>query len=504
MGEPAIDAPRFDLQALLSAHPPQRSLELHERHINPAMAAVLKTIGFDVPFVRGQGAYLFDDQGQRYIDCLGGYAVFAAGRNHPVINDAIRQALDAQLANLPGIGIFRTAPILAQQLVALAPGNRQGAPGPLDTVFFASGGAEAVDAAIKFARMATGRQGVVYCTRAYHGLTIGALSVTGNHEFREGFGPLLNDTFEIPFNDPAALERALIDHKPAAFIVEPVQGKGVNIPDAGYLARASELCKAHGTLLIADEIQTGLGRTGRWFACEHFGLVPDILVVAKALSGGISPTSAVLMSRAIHTKTFDGMSKCSKIQNTFSMNEVSMIAGLAALHVLRHEQLVERSRDVGEYLLAQMRQRLSRHEMVKEVRGLGLMIALEFERPKSLTLRLAWDAVHKVDANLFCQSIILPLLSDHRVLAQVAGHRLNVIKLIPPLVLSRTDADAIVEALDTTIAAVHRTGGPAWIIPRLGAATLRRFLPGSGSSASKAEVGASAQSAMHSSAPARG
>ena len=319
----------FDLQALLARHATD-ALALHEEFINPAMAGVLRTIGFDARHARGQGAYLYDDKGNRYIDLLGGYAVFAAGRNHPVIKDALKQALDADLPNLPGIGLFRTSGILAAELVALVPGVPGNKP---EMVFFANSGAEAIDAALKHARIATGRDGLVHCERSYHGLTMGALSVTGNDEFRAGFGNLLAGTVEVPFNDLAALERALAPRDKAAFIVEPIQGKGVNIPDEGYLAGASKLCRQHGTLLILDEIQTGLGRTGLVWAADHFGIgktwSPDIMVIAKALSGGFVPVSAVISTRPVHDAVFSSMNHCSRIQTTFGQNDLAMVAGLA-------------------------------------------------------------------------------------------------------------------------------------------------------------------------------
>jgi acetylornithine/succinyldiaminopimelate/putrescine aminotransferase len=478
----------FDLKALLDANA-DNALELFERYVNPSFAAVLKTIGFDAKYVRGQGAYLYDDRGNRYIDCLGGYAVFAAGRNHPAIRSALTQAMDLDLPNLPGVGTFRVAGLLARELARIAPRDpRDGQ--ALDTSFFASGGAEAVDAAIKFARAFAGRERVVYCHRAYHGLTCGALSVTGNHEFREGFGAMLSTT-EIPFNDAAALERELAKGDVAAFIVEPIQGKGVNLPGADYLRTASDLCRRHGALMILDEIQAGLGRTGRWWAGEHFGMcgptdghasgtwAPDLLVTAKALSGGYVPTSAVLMKRSVHARVFSSMNNCSRIQNTFSMNDLSMVAGLASLHVLREERIVENARDVGDYLTESLRRTLSKHELVKEVRGRGLMVAVEFQRPRSLMLGQAWDMLHRLDPSLFCQAIILPLMSDHRVLAQVAGHRLDVIKLIPTLVFSRADADEVVRAMDACVAACHRFPGPAWEVgKKLGSAAVRRFTGG--------------------------
>jgi ornithine--oxo-acid transaminase len=468
----------FDLAGLLKAHE-RDALDLQERYINPAYAGVLKTIGFDARYVRGEGAYLWDDAGRRYIDCLGGYAVFNVGRNHPVVRDALRQAMEMDLPNLPGVGTFRTSGLLAQRLVEIAPGRE------LDTVFFANSGAEAIDAAIKHARLATGRERILYCTRAYHGLTMGALSINGNREFRDGFGELLPGTTEIPFNDLPALERELTAGDVAAFVVEPIQGKGVNLPAADYLRRAQAACRARGTLLVLDEIQTGMGRTGAMFACEHYGAgkadgcwEPDMLVVAKGLSGGYVPVSALMCKRWIHARVFPNMNQCSKIQTTFGQNDLAMVAGLATLHVLESEGIVRRAAGVGTYLRDALRQRLSRFQMVKDVRGVGLMIAIEFGRPDSVRLRTGWDLLHKLDASLFCQAVVMPLMADHRILTQVAGHRLDVIKLIPPLVLSHADADEIIAAFETTVEACHTFPGPAWEVgKKLSAAAMRRFVP---------------------------
>lgn len=471
---------RFDLRSALDAHP--NALELFEQHVNPAFAAVLRTIGFDARYVRGQGAYLFDDRGNRYIDLLGGYAVFAAGRNHPVIRDALKQAMELDLPNLPGVGTWRLPGVLAQELIRRAPRDQRDGTG-LDTVFFASGGAEAVDVALKHARAATGRDRFVYCHRSYHGLTLGALSVTGNHEFREGFGTLGPST-EIPFNDPAALERELARGDVAAFIVEPIQGKGVNLPGEDFLRVASDLCRKHGALMILDEIQTGIGRTGAMFAGQHWGMgdagprgwCPDIMVIAKALSGGYVPVSAVLVKRAVHQKVFTSMSQCSRIQTTFGMNDLAMAAGLATLHVLEHERLVQNAAEVGDYLRDGLARTLSKYELVKDVRGKGLMIAVEFHKPRSFLLARAWDMLHALDPNLFCQAIILPLMSDHRILAQVAGHRLDVIKFIPPLVLTKADADEVIRAMDTCVGACSSPTGPVWeVSKKLSSAALKRF-----------------------------
>ena len=199
----------------------QRS-SLHTRHLNEQFVRVLKTIGYDVGFQKGQGQYLYDRDGVRYLDLLSGFGVFAIGRNHPVMREALKSVLDADMPNLVQFDVSILAGVLAERLLKYVP--------YLDKAFFANSGAETVEAAIKFARGATGRPGIVYCAHAYHGLTYGALSLTGDPNFRSGFEPLLPGCTQIPFNDLAALEQALSSRQVAAFIVEPIQGKGVNIP----------------------------------------------------------------------------------------------------------------------------------------------------------------------------------------------------------------------------------------------------------------------------------
>jgi ornithine--oxo-acid transaminase len=255
----------------------QRS-SMHTRHLNEQLVRVLKTIGYDVGFQRGIGQYLFDRDGARYLDLLSGFGVFAIGRNHPVMRNALKSVLDADMPNLVQMDVSTLAGILSEKLLENVP--------YMDKVFFANSGAETVEAAIKFARNATGRDGIVYCDHAYHGLTYGALSLTDDTNFRTGFGPLLSGCTTVPFNDLEALEKALSSKQVAGFIVEPIQGKGVNLPTDEFLSGAAALCRKYGTLFIADEIQTGLGRTGKFLAIEHWNVEPDMILLAKALSGG--------------------------------------------------------------------------------------------------------------------------------------------------------------------------------------------------------------------------
>jgi len=448
-------APRIapDISTLFAEREADR-YDMHSRHLNEQMVRVLRTIGYDVQFRRGTGPYLFDAAGERYLDLLSGFGVFGIGRNHPVLRDALKDVLDSDLPNLVQLDVSTLAGILAERLLAHVP--------YLDKVFFANSGAEAVEAAIKFARTATGRPGLVFCDHAFHGLTNGALSLNGDAVFRDGFEPLLPDCVRVPFNDLAALERALASRRVAAFVVEPIQGKGVNMPAPGYLQAAAELCRRHGTLLVADEIQTGLGRTGRFLAVEHWNVEPDMVLLSKSLSGGHVPSSAVLMRRHIFEKMFDRMDRAVVHGSTFAKNDLAMAAGIATLDVIEQERLIDRAARMGDRLLRELTAMVPRYEMLREVRGKGLMIGIEFGAPASLRLKASWSVVETASKGLFCQLITIPLFKEHKILCQVAGHASHTIKLIPAFVITDDDCDWIVRAFDETIAGSHRVPGAVW------------------------------------------
>jgi ornithine--oxo-acid transaminase len=427
---------------------------VHTRHLNEQMVRVLKTLGYDVGFCRGTGQYLFDRKGAKYLDLLSGYGVFAIGRNHPALRDALKSVLDAELPGLVQFDVSPLAGLLAQRLIGYMP--------YLDKVFFANSGTEAVEAAIKFARAATSRPGIIHCEHSFHGLTYGALSLNGDAVFRSGFEPLLPDCSAVPFNDLAALERALAPRKAAAFIVEPIQGKGVNLPDDGYLQEAAALCRRHGTLFIADEIQTGLGRTGRFLAVEHWGVEPDMVLIAKALSGGHVPVGAVLTRKRIYDKIFDRMDRAVVHGSTFAKNDLAMAAGLATLDVIETEGLISRAERLGDRLRLGLSDLIGRYEFLRAVRGKGLMIGIEFGPPTSLKLKASWNLLESANKGLFCQLITIPLFAEHKILTQVAGHASHTIKLLCPLVITEADCDWIVSAFDNVIAATHRVPGAIW------------------------------------------
>jgi ornithine--oxo-acid transaminase len=302
----------------------------------------------------------------------------------------------------------------------------------------------------------------VYCSHAFHGLSYGSLSVNGDSVFRSGFGPLLPQCIEVPFNDLAALEQALASRTIAAFIVEPIQGKGVIIPADDYLRAALDLCRKHGTLFIADEIQTGLGRTGRFLASEYWGIEPDMVLLAKSLSGGHVPVAVVLTRKWIFDKVFDRMDRAVVHGSTFAKNDLAMAAGLATLEVLESERLISNAARIGTRLLTAFEQMAIRHELVKTARGKGLMIGIEFGAPRSLALKASWNLLETANSGLFCQLIVIPLLKEHRILTQVAGHGNHVIKLLPPLIISDADCDWIEQSFEAVIADAHRVPGAIW------------------------------------------
>ena len=332
----------------------------------------------------------------------------------------------------------------------------------LDKVFFANSGTESVEAAIKFARAATGRAGIAHCSHAFHGLTYGALSMNGDTIFRKGFGGFLTDCVEVPFNDLTALEDVLKSKKIAGFFVEPIQGKGVNVPDDGYLKGVAELCRKYGTLFIADEIQTGVGRTGKFLAVEHWGVEPDVVLLAKALSGGHVPVGVVLTRKWIFDKLFNRMDRAVVHGSTFAKNDMAMAAGLATLDVLDEERVIENAAVQGERLLKSFRGMMDRYELVKDVRGKGVMIGVEFGAPKSFALKMSWHALEAANAGLFCQMITIPLFKEHKILVQVAGHASHTIKLLPPLTITHEDCAWIESSFEAAIAAAHKVPGAVW------------------------------------------
>jgi ornithine--oxo-acid transaminase len=421
--------------------------DLYARTIHPQFVRVRRTIGFDRQWARAEGASLYDVEGRRFLDMLGGFGMFNAGRNNPRIREALVEALELDTPGSVQLGVSLLPGLLGEQLLARTPPT-------LERVLFTSSGTEAVEAALKLGRAATGRSRVVSTEHGFHGLTLGALSAGGDVHFTDRFGPLLPGFSRVPFGDLDALERELRSEDVAIFIVEPIQGKGVNLPPPGYLEGAQELCRRYGTLFCVDEVQTGLGRTGRLFAFEHWGLEPDLVPVAKSLSGGYVPVGALLMARSVYDGVFDSLEHSVSHGSTFAPNDLAMAAGIATLREVDDQGLVERSARLGERLLELTRPLVERYEVAREVRGLGLMWAIEFGEPESR--RRSWRVLERAQPGIFAQLVVVPLFTDHAVLAQVAGHRLNVVKALPPLVVAEEDLELFARALEEVVAKAER------------------------------------------------
>jgi ornithine--oxo-acid transaminase len=438
----------FDLNELMAARRGE-NFRLHTEFLNPQLVKVLKTLGMDRFYERGEGCYLYDRGGERYLDFLAGFGVFALGRAHPVIKKALTDAIELDLPNLAQLDCALLPGLLAEALVGKTHDG-------LERCFFSNSGAEAVECAIKFSKYATRRPRVLHADHSFHGLTNGALSLNGGAEFREGFGPLLPGCDSVPFGDLHQLERELRRGDVAAFVVELIQGKGVYLADGAYWSGVQSLCQRYGSLFVADEVQTGLGRTGKMWAYEHYGLTPDMITVSKALSGGYVPVGATLCSTQVFDKVYSKMERAVVHSTTFGRNQLAMVAGLATLQTLEDEKIVERAQATGEALERALAPLVDRYELFKDVRGKGLMIGLEFGEPASLRLKSRWKMLETARKGLFSQLIVGPLFQRHRILTQVAADNVNIVKILPPLICGQQEVDYFVAALDDVLGDAHR------------------------------------------------
>uniref|UniRef100_E6Q578 Putrescine:2-oxoglutaric acid aminotransferase,PLP-dependent n=1 Tax=mine drainage metagenome TaxID=410659 RepID=E6Q578_9ZZZZ len=397
--------------------------ENYRRYVNPPLARVMKISGSPIE-VRAEGSTIWDQNGKPYLDFAGGYGVFTLGHRHPRVLAAVREQLD-RIA-LSGKTMFNV--LLGRASKRLA----QLAPGDLEISFWCNSGTEAVEGAIKLARVATGRKKIVATHDAYHGKTIGALSASGREAFQTPFRPLLADIAHVPFGDAAVLDAALADA--AAFIVEPVQGEGgVNVPPAGYLRAVRAACDRTGALFIADEVQTGFGRCGYRFGCDRDGVVPDLMTLAKGLSGGVVPVGAYIARSPIWMRAYG---KAPLIHtSTFGGSELACAAALAAMEVLESEDLAENARARGEQLLAGCAAIAGEFpQVVAQVRGLGLLVGVEL-RSEGYG---GW---------------IIPEMLKHGVTAAWTLNQQRVIRLEPPLVVTPEEIERALAALRAGVAA---------------------------------------------------
>jgi putrescine aminotransferase len=414
--------------------------ELHQRHLNQPLANEMALLDYDRRFVRASGAELWDENGARYLDLLSGYGALNLGHNHPRVVAAVSLMADRNHPSLIPASLGALSAALAHNLFQILPEG-------LTRAFFCNSGAEAVEGALKMARAATGRQKIIYCENSFHGKTFGALSVTGREKYRKPFEPLLPGCEAVPFGDASALESKLRRHDVAAFIIEPIQGEGgVIIPPDGYLSKARELCSRNHALLIADEVQTGFGRTGRMFACEHENVIPDVICLAKSLGGGIMPIGAYVAAEKVYRSAYGSMSKCLLHTSTFSGNPWACAAAIAAINAIVAEDLPSQAEKKGAHFLPKLQALAGNHPLIGEVRGKGLMVGVEFARPSGV------GAIFRGLAREYLASMIAAeLLTKHNILTAYTLNNPNVIRLQPPLIITTEQLDEVVAALDETL-----------------------------------------------------
>ncbi|WP_027340608.1 aminotransferase class III-fold pyridoxal phosphate-dependent enzyme [Halonatronum saccharophilum] len=400
----------------------EETISNYENHLNSGMAKLFKFMGLDTLEWKGEGVYVQDIEGKNYIDCLGGYGTFSLGHRPKEVVEAVKEQLD--LMPLSSKILFN------QALGGLAKRLAQISPGDLKYSFICNSGTEAVEGAIKLARMWKGRSHIISTVNSFHGKSLGALSVTGRDPFRKPFKPLLPDVEHVPFGDVAAL-LSTINHNTAAVILEPIQGEGgINLPPKDYLRSVREACDIYGVALILDEVQTGLGRTGKMFACEHYGISPDILVTAKALGGGVMPIGAFTATEElwevfnenpfIHTSTFGG-------------NPLACRAALATIKKIEDDNLIDRAKEMGNYLLEGLTGLAYKYpDIIEDVRGKGLMIGVEF--------------IHESYGGA-----LISYLVEEGILAAYTLNKQKVIRLEPPLIIRKEEIDKILESFDRSL-----------------------------------------------------
>lgn len=426
--------------------------ERYAQNVNPEWVRLLDLLQMNVRYERCLGTELFVEDGRRVLDFLSGYCVHNIGHNHPDVVRALQAELERCGPAMIQTHVSDLAGELAEKLCMRGGGR-------LAKVFFASSGSEGVEAAIKFARAHTRRAGVLSAEHAFHGLTCGALSLMSDQFWREGFGPLLADTAAIPFGDLRALQRELKSKRFAAFIVEPIQSEaGVCVPDREYLRAAESLCRRFGTLFVLDEVQTGMYRTGPFLAAHYFGVEPDMVILAKAMSGGLVPCGAVLMSDAVYRSVYSSLPRAFVHTSTFSENSLAMRAALATLDVLEKEELGQRSIEAGKYLQTRLAEALGDFAMVKEVRGVGLLMGIEFQPPRQLHLRVPYQGFAAVHPAMFGQIVVMRLFRDSGFLTQICGNNFMVLKVAPPLVVTDAQLDAFVRAVHDVVVLAHSPG----------------------------------------------
>lgn len=443
-----------DYRALFEEHITSSS-HLSKRHVHPRLLKLFEVGGMNTAFRNAKDVYLFDQHGRRYLDFLAGGGVYFIGRNHPEVNSAISAVLDADFPNLCVVNASVLGGVVAGDLLELA--------GPhLTKAVFANSGTEATDVSIRFARVATGRRRYLYLEGAFHGRSYAAISMCGFEALRERQEPLMPTCTPIPPNDIAALRRELRRGDVAAFIFEPVQGMTLTELDEGFLREARTLCDEYGTLMIADEVQTGLGRCGTWFGCHLSGVRADIVNVSKTLSGGAAPVSAVLYTEELYEKIYSRFTSGPIYFSTFAENNISMAASIATLNVLKSINAPQRAQEISKRLMDGLKRLAANYDVIERVKGKGLMLSIYFRESSSVALRVQQELMNIADGGSFAAAVNVEMYTKQRVVVQIPGPGVNAIKILPPVVSTDADVDYFLAALEDSLASLYTfQSGPA-------------------------------------------
>lgn len=437
------------VETRISANETRQRTDSYSTHVNPQWVRLLELLQMNVHYTRCEGVELHTADGNCILDFLSGYCVHNLGHNHPRVIAALHDELDRHGPAMLQSHVPELAGALAHKLCKLAGGR-------VSKAYFCSSGSEGVETAIKFSRAHTGRAGLLYCSGAFHGLTCGALSLMADSSWARDFGPLLPGSDHVPFNSPRELEKKLATGKFAAFIVEPVQSEGgIHLPDSNYLQEAQLLCARYGTLFVLDEVQTGIYRTGPFLAAHHYQVEPDMIVLAKPLSGGLVPCGAVLMTNTIYRSVYSSLSRAIVHTSTYSENGLAMRAGLATLQVCEEEKLADRSEVMGNMLRRRLSEALAGYEMVREVRGLGMLNGIEFQSPSGIKLKVPFEAFRMIHSAMFGQMLVMRIFRQHKILTQLCGNNFLVLKVAPPLIVNEAQIDSFVTAIRGAMEFIH-------------------------------------------------
>ncbi len=408
----------------------EETINKYEKYINPSQARLFRFMGLDSVESSAEGWIITDSEGKQFIDCLGGYGMFAVGHRNPVVVEAVEKALHSM--PMCGKVLFnRPMADLAEKLAEITPGD-------LQYSFFVNSGTEAVEGCLKVARLATKRKKFVAAENAFHGKTMGSLTATGRDLYRDPFKPLLEGFTHVPYGDAEAIRQA-VDTDTAAVILEPIQGEGgIIVPPDGYLRQVKEICEQAGALLIADEVQTGIGRTGSWFGVDYDGVTPDLMACAKALGGGVMPIGTIIGT----PRAWQGLIEAPFLHtSTFGGNQLACMAGLATLKYIEEEDLLRRSSETGAYFKAGLEKIMQEYpEVITQVRGRGMMIGVELSKEGA-------------------GGMLMSLMIEKKIIVAYTLNNPKVIRIEPPLIMPADVVDHVLEefrdAVKTTAAAIE-------------------------------------------------